>query len=193
MLSLSSISHTRATHAISLVTAHDSQSGAAASRHNSEAAASVLRLPRAVLRNLRAHGEQAYPRECCGVLLGKPEPGGWRIETLARATNARIDFARYEIAPAELVKIVRDARGRGLEIAGFYHSHPDHPAQWSATDLKEAHWLGLSYVITEVAKGKAAATRAWLLAGTSEDDKRFAAQEIRMEDCGLAAREAQSR
>jgi proteasome lid subunit RPN8/RPN11 len=81
------------------------------------------------------------------------------------------------------VKIASEARDRGIEIAGFYHSHPDHPAQWSATDLDEAHWLGLSYVITEVAAGKAATTRAWLLAGTSEDDKHFEAQEIRIEDC----------
>jgi proteasome lid subunit RPN8/RPN11 len=143
---------------------------------------SLLRLPRAVWEELRVHGEETYPRECCGALLGKPEPEGWRIEALLRATNARIDFDRYEIAPAELVKIASEARDRGIEIAGFYHSHPDHPAQWSATDLDEAHWLGLSYVITEVAAGKAATTRAWLLAGTSEDDKHFEAQEIRVED-----------
>ena len=79
-------------------------------------------------------------------------------------------------------EIAQEARSRGLEIAGFYHSHPDHPAQWSATDLAEAHWLGASYVITEVAQGKAAITRAWLLAGTREEDKRFAAQEIRIEN-----------
>ena len=116
--------------------------------------------------------------------LGKPGPEGWQIETLVRATNARPDSAhdRYEIAPAELVEIAQKARSRGLEIAGFYHSHPDHPAQWSATDFAEAHWLGASYVITEVAHGKAAATCAFLLAGTSEEDKRFAAQEIRIEN-----------
>ena len=141
-----------------------------------------MRLPRAVFRDLRAHGEETYPRECCGALLGTPEAAGWRIEALVRATNARIDFARYEIAPAELVKIAQEARSRGLEIAGFYHSHPDHPARWSATDLAEAHWLGASYVITEVAAGKATLTRAWLLAGTREEDKRFEAQEIRVED-----------
>jgi proteasome lid subunit RPN8/RPN11 len=99
-----------------------------------------------------------------------------------RATNTHIDPARYEIAPAELVKIAQEARSRGLEIAGFYHSHPDHPAQWSAADLADAHWLGASYVITEIAEGKAEHTRAWLQAGTREEDKRFEAQEIRIED-----------
>jgi proteasome lid subunit RPN8/RPN11 len=184
MFALSPISHTGAAHAISLVTAHNSQSGTKAGRHIAEAVARILRLPRAVFEGLRAHGEETYPRECCGALLGKPEAAGWRIEALVRATNARTDAAhdRYEIAPAELVKIAQKARSRGLEIAGFYHSHPDHPAQWSATDLAEAHWLGASYVITEVAAGKATLTRAWLLAGTREEDKRFAALEIRVED-----------
>ncbi len=165
------------------MTAPTPQPDAQASAGSSEATTPLLRLPRAVFQDLRAHGEETWPRECCGALLGKPGPEGWRIEALVRATNARIDFARYEIAPAELVGIAQEARSRGLEIAGFYHSHPDHPAQWSATDLAEAHWLGASYVITEVAKGKAAATRAWLLTGTSEEDKRFEAQEIRIEDC----------
>ncbi len=164
------------------MTALNSQSGAKVGENIAEAAARVLRLPRAVFGGLRAHGEETYPRECCGALLGKPEAAGWRIEALLRATNARIDFARYEIAPAELVRIAQEARSRGLEIAGFYHSHPDHPAQWSLTDLTEAHWLGASYVITEVAEGKATLTRAWLLRGTCEEEKRFVEQEIRIED-----------
>jgi proteasome lid subunit RPN8/RPN11 len=163
-----------------------------AGQQTAKAAARVLRLSRAVFEDLRAHGEETWPRECCGALLGKPEAAGWRIEALVRATNAQTDAAgnRYEIAPAELVKIAHQARSRGLEIAGFYHSHPDHPAQWSATDLAEAHWLGASYVITEVAAGKAVLTRAWLLAGTREEDKRFEAQEIRVEDgTGIADRD----
>ncbi len=78
--------------------------------------------------------------------------------------------------------IARDARSRGLEIAGFYHSHPDHPAQWSATDLGNAHWLGCCYVITEVAGGQAASTNAFLLVGTSEEDKRFEPQTVEIND-----------
>jgi proteasome lid subunit RPN8/RPN11 len=163
------------------MTAHTSQPGVTAAARTAENTVPLLRLSRAVFEDLRAHGEETYPRECCGALLGTPEAAGWRIEALVRAVNARIDFARYEIAPAELVRIAREARSRGLEIAGFYHSHPDHPAQWSATDIAEAHWLGASYVITEVTEGKAAATRAWLLAGSREEDKRFAEQEIQME------------
>jgi proteasome lid subunit RPN8/RPN11 len=55
---------------------------------------------------------------------------------------------------------------------GFYHSHPDHPARWSATDLAEAHWTGCSYVITSVEEGRAALTNAFLLVG-EEDGKHF--------------------
>lgn len=151
----------------------------------------MLRLPRAAYEDLRVHGEETYPGECCGALLGRVVEGDWRVEALARATNARGDAAgdtacdRYEIAPAELVGIAREARSRGLEIAGFYHSHPDHPAQWSATDLAEAHWLGSSYVITEVAQGKAATTNAFVLAGATEEDKRFEAQTILIDDSAI--------
>jgi proteasome lid subunit RPN8/RPN11 len=141
---------------------------------------SVLRVPQAVYASLRAHGEETYPHECCGALLGKPSENGWSIVAAVRAGNTRTDSAhnRYHIAPVELVKIEREARTRGLEIAGFYHSHPDHPAQWSPTDFAEAHWLGCSYVITEVARGKAAVTNSFLLSGTTEEDKQFVQETI---------------
>ncbi len=141
---------------------------------------SVLQLTRAVYEAIRAHGEETYPHECCGALLGRSVPDGWRIEASVKACNTRTDTAhnRYNIAPGELVKIEREARSCGLSIAGFYHSHPDHPAQWSPADFAEAHWLGCSYVITAVAKGKAEVTNSFLLAGTTEEDKRFEQETI---------------
>lgn len=145
----------------------------------------VLHISRAIYDALRAHGEETYPNECCGVLLALPaEPGASVIASAVRAANARLDSARnrYEIAPTDLVKIEREARRRGLEIAGFYHSHPDHPAHWSATDLAEAHWIGSSYVITSVERGRATATRSFLLAGTTEEDKRFEAETIEVDE-----------
>ena len=101
-----------------------------------------------------------------------------------RADNTRTDSAhnRYQIAPQELVKIQRQARARGLDIVGFYHSHPDHPAQWSKTDFAEAHWLGCSYVITAVANGVAQQTNSFLLAGTTEEDKSFEDETIQVEE-----------
>jgi proteasome lid subunit RPN8/RPN11 len=144
------------------------------------ATVNLLHIPRAVYHSIRAHGEGTYPHECCGVLLGQFEQGEWRIAAAVRAGNTRTDSAhnRYMIDPAELVRIQRDAMRQGLDIAGFYHSHPDHPAQWSATDFAEAHWIGCSYVITEVRDGRAAVTNAFLLAGTTEEDKRFKLQNI---------------
>jgi proteasome lid subunit RPN8/RPN11 len=145
---------------------------------------SVLRLTRAVYEAIRAHGEETYPHECCGALLGRPMAEGWLVEASVRAGNTRTDSAhnRYNIAPIELVKIEREARLQGLEIAGFYHSHPDHPAQWSVTDFAEAHWLSCCYVITAVAQGKATETNSFLLAGSTEEDKHFEQQAILVDD-----------
>jgi proteasome lid subunit RPN8/RPN11 len=142
---------------------------------------SRLQMPRAVYETIRAHGEETYPHECCGALLGRFEgKEGWCVEAAVRAGNTRTDSAhnRYHIAPVELVKIEREARQKGLDIAGFYHSHPDHPAQWSTTDFAEAHWLGCCYMITEVAQGKATITNSFLLTGQTEEEKRFELQTI---------------
>jgi proteasome lid subunit RPN8/RPN11 len=135
----------------------------------------TLHIPKAIFEAMRSHGEETYPHECCGVLLGQRTPEGWRVASAVRAGNTRTDSAhnRYHIAPIELVKIQREATKQGLDIAGFYHSHPDHPAQWSPTDFAEAHWIGCSYVITEVAHGTARTTNSFLLAGSTEEDKRF--------------------
>jgi proteasome lid subunit RPN8/RPN11 len=145
---------------------------------------SVLRINREVYEAIREHGEQTYPHECCGALLGRSTADGWEIEGSVKAGNTRTDSAhnRYHIAPVELVKIEREARQQGLSIGGFYHSHPDHPAQWSPTDFAEAHWLGCSYVITAVAHGKAAVTNSFFLTGTTEEDKRFEQEQIEVKE-----------
>ena len=129
----------------------------------------------------RQHGEETYPHECCGVLLGRIDDDGTRVVTsIARAGNTRTDSPqnRYHIDPKELIRIQREGRNRGEDIIGFYHSHPDHPAQWSQTDLAEAHWFGCSYVITSVAKGKADLTNSFELTGSDEDEKKLIAEKI---------------
>ena len=142
----------------------------------------MLRISQQVYDALRQHGEETYPHECCGALLGRfcPQEGVNEVEEAVRATNTRTDSAhnRYHIAPQELVRIQRSSRERDLEIVGFYHSHPDHPAQWSATDFAEAHWIGCSYVITSVEKGAARQTNSFLLSGTTEEDKAFLSEPI---------------
>jgi proteasome lid subunit RPN8/RPN11 len=150
----------------------------------------MLRIEYADYEALRAHGEETYPNECCGVLLGKSIAAEGNtsdamnyVQQIVRAGNTRTDSAhnRYQIAPQELVKIQRQARGLGLDIVGFYHSHPDHPAQWSKTDFAEAHWLGCSYIITSVEQGKAAITNSFLLSGTAEDNKKFEDEPIQLD------------
>ena len=143
----------------------------------------MLKLNEQTYDAIRRHGEETYPHECCGVLLGCSSDGMNSVEDAVRAGNTRTDSAhnRYHIAPQELVKIQRLGRERGLDIVGFYHSHPDHPAQWSKTDFAEAHWLGCSYVITAVEKGVAQQTNSFLLTGTTEEDKAFADEAVVIE------------
>jgi proteasome lid subunit RPN8/RPN11 len=141
----------------------------------------MLNIRRKEYEALRQHGEETYPHECCGVLLGQMDDDGVRaVTSTARAGNTRTDSAhnRYNIDPKDLIRIQREGRERGEDIIGFYHSHPDHPAQWSQTDLSEAHWFGCSYVITSVVKGKAVLTNAFELTGSDERDKKLADEKI---------------
>jgi len=142
-----------------------------------------LLLSKDLYQQLRTHGEETYPHECCGILLGKSTEENLHVRQLIRAGNTRTDSAhnRYNIAPQELIKAQREGRKQGLDIVGFYHSHPDHPAQWSTTDFAEAHWFGCAYVITAVEQGAAQITNSFLLTGTSEDDKAFVPQFIAIE------------
>src|SRR5215472_15390839 len=143
----------------------------------------MLRLGQSHYDALRQHGEETYPHECCGVLLGHLDDDGARaVTSLARAGNTRTDSPhnRYNIDPKELVHIQREAREREEDIIGFYHSHPDHPAQWSPTDLSEAYWFGCSYVITSVEGGKAGLTNSFELTGMDESDKKLADEEIQV-------------
>ena len=136
----------------------------------------MLKLSQTDYTLLRQHGEETYPHECCGVLLGRfVDDRSKSVSRIARCGNTRADSPqnRYSIDPKELIRIQREGRERGEDIVGFYHSHPDHPAQWSPTDLAEAHWFGCSYVITSVEKGKAAITNSFELTGTDEVDKKF--------------------
>jgi proteasome lid subunit RPN8/RPN11 len=143
----------------------------------------VLKIERKNYEALRQHGEETYPHECCGVLLGQMREDERVVTSIARCGNTRTDSPqnRYHIDPRELVRIQREGRERGEDIVGFYHSHPDHPARWSPTDHAEAHWLGCSYVITSVEKGKAALTNSFELTGSDESDKKLVDEKIEVE------------
>ena len=140
----------------------------------------MLKLGRSHYELIRQHGEETYPHECCGVLLGQFEGETRLVTSIARCGNTRTDSPhnRYHIDPKELVRIQREGRERSEDIVGFYHSHPDHPAHWSSTDLAEAHWFGCSYVITSVDKGKAVITNSFELQGHGEDNKTLVDEKI---------------
>jgi proteasome lid subunit RPN8/RPN11 len=140
----------------------------------------MLKIPQSAYASIRRHGEETYPQECCGVLLGQMDGDTRTVSSVARAGNTRTDSAhnRYNIDPKDLIRIQREGRERGEDIVGFYHSHPDHPARWSSTDLAEAHWFGCSYVITSVEKGKAVLTNSFELTGSDENNKKLVDEKI---------------
>jgi len=134
----------------------------------------ALTISDAHYNQLREHGEATYPHECCGVLVGEfDETGGKAVKAVIPCGNTRTDSPanRYHIDPVELVRIQREALLAGHDIVGFYHSHPDHSAKWSTTDLAEAHWIGCSYVITSIENGRAVLTNTFQLLGTEEDKR----------------------
>jgi proteasome lid subunit RPN8/RPN11 len=132
---------------------------------------------------IRRHGEETYPHECCGILVGVISDDVRKVQATIRCGNTRTDSPqnRYNIDPRELVRAQREAHERNLDIVGFYHSHPDHPAQWSQTDFQEAHWIGCSYVITAVQMGAATVTNSFALTGTTEEGKALVDEEIVVE------------
>ncbi|MGH7723262.1 MAG: M67 family metallopeptidase [Candidatus Dormibacteria bacterium] len=97
---------------------------------------------------IRELGAAAYPDEGCGVLLGRHAGGRVEIVDASSGTNLNTDRSRdrYLLDPADTVRADREARERGLDIVGYWHSHPDHPAQPSQFDTDHA-WLDYVYVI----------------------------------------------
>lgn len=124
-----------------------------------------------VIRAIRRHGEDTYPEECCGIFLGRMEgsgPGGpGHFVTAAFPVPNRHEDRRerrFTIAPGDYLSAEREASRLGLDVVGVYHSHPDHPARPSATDLAEAPFPGLAYVIVPVLGGVSGDPTAWALA-----------------------------
>jgi proteasome lid subunit RPN8/RPN11 len=113
---------------------------------------------------ISAHGERDYPYECCGLLLGRFADSGAKVcLEIYPISNAREEEAkrnRFLIRPEELIRGETYATARGLEVVGFYHSHPDHPALPSAYDLEHA-WPIYSYVVVAVKSGHAEDLRSW--------------------------------
>jgi proteasome lid subunit RPN8/RPN11 len=119
------------------------------------------RLGAAAWSAVEAEARARYPHEICGVLLGRAgDPLAVSEAHVCPNVNVERSRDRYLIDPKEQVKIERSGRERGLDVVGYFHSHPDHPADASATDL-EFSWEDLLYVIVSVRNGSVAAAKGW--------------------------------
>ncbi|HEV2387150.1 MAG TPA: M67 family metallopeptidase [Candidatus Acidoferrales bacterium] len=136
----------------------------------------MLRFGEELLERIRAHAVQSYPYECCGALLGADESGGRQIRDLVPLDNQRHDSARnrFLVNPGDVRRVEAAARERGLEVVGWYHSHPDAPERPSDFDREHA-WPWYSYVIVSVEAAEPRRMAAWRLA---EDRARFEPEEI---------------
>jgi proteasome lid subunit RPN8/RPN11 len=122
----------------------------------------TVRISGALVEEIRRAGERAYPAECCGVLGGRVNELK-EVLQLAPVVNRRTDDPhRYLISPDDLLRITRELRRSDLEVLGYYHSHPDHPAEPSAFDSEHA-WPWYSYVIVRVDRGRAGEMTSWVL------------------------------
>jgi proteasome lid subunit RPN8/RPN11 len=126
---------------------------------------------------MRAMGERAYPNEGCGILLGG---FGNEVEVVEvrEGTNLREDRARdrYILDPKDLLQAEKDSRERGIEVVGFWHTHPDHPAQSSQYDADHA-WPEYVYVIMAIHSGSQVDVNAFVL--RQEDPPEFGPEPIR--------------
>jgi proteasome lid subunit RPN8/RPN11 len=114
-----------------------------------------------VLEAIRTHGQSTYPHECCGALLGAE--GVVREAWPLPNTTVEGPRRRFLVRPKDYQGAEQRASTAGLELMGFYHSHPDHPARPSQYVLDHA-WPAFSYVIISVTEGRAGDITSWRLA-----------------------------
>ena len=131
----------------------------------------MISISERVLTQIHLHAERSYPEECCGALLGTDHDDGRLVSNVLEIDNSQGSNRqrRFLVTPIQYRDVERVADSLNLELVGFYHSHPDHPAIPSQFDTDHAMpWL--TYIIVSIAKGKAGKTTAWLLRG---DRKKF--------------------
>ncbi|MCY3604542.1 MAG: M67 family metallopeptidase [Gammaproteobacteria bacterium] len=135
-----------------------------------------ISLPAPLREELATIAVDGYPYETCGVLVGARAGGKVRIEKVSQARNLNTERAhdRYVLDPDDLISADLAAREAGLEVVGFWHTHPDHPAHPSETD-REAAWDGYSYVILSVSGKRVEDLRSWRLNGEGFVEERVEA------------------
>jgi proteasome lid subunit RPN8/RPN11 len=139
----------------------------------------MIRMSELLARQIEQHGKKTYPEECCGMMLGVRANDGQIVESIVEIDNSQGENRkrRFFITPLQYLQAERTAQEKNLELLGFYHSHPDHPALPSAFDTEHAlPWF--TYIIVSISEGKAKSMTAWLL---NEDRSRFVEKTISME------------
>ena len=125
----------------------------------------MLKLSRDVFETIRKHGEQTFPHECCGVLLGKVNGAQRTVKEVFVIENQFEEAERYHrflITPDNYMEAEAAARTKKLDIIGFYHSHPDSPSVASQYDLDHAFpWF--SYMIVSIMKSKYRDHHSWVM------------------------------
>lgn len=102
-----------------------------------------------------AHARRTYPNECCGAMLGRIDGDGKTVTTAIPLENSFSgeQGQRYELRNEDLLRADAEARARGLELIGIFHSHPDCDAYFSETDLKNScPWY--SFVVLSIQNGE---------------------------------------
>ena len=125
------------------------------------------RLDPGVASAIRRHGEETFPHECCGALIGR-DHGVVAAVPLPNTTEEG-PRRRFLVRPSDYRMAEQKATELGSELLGFYHSHPDHPARPSQFDLDHA-WPNFAYVIVSVMSGAARDMTVWYL---QDDRSRF--------------------
>ena len=117
-------------------------------------AISPLKLTEALAAQIRAHGVETYPHECCGAILGTDDEGARTVRDLMPLQNRRDDSPRnrFEVTPDDVRLAEKTAAAKNLDLIGWYHSHPDAPARPSEFDREHA-WPWYSYIIVSIQKG----------------------------------------
>ena len=136
-----------------------------------------MKITDALLKQIYTHAESTYPFECCGFLLGSFDDGGF-VHRVRQATNQSPNRTkRFLISEKEFGLAQLDAEEIGLDVIGFYHSHPDWPAIPSQTDIDFA-WAGMFYLIVSVHEGMPFNTNVWRLADDGPNRFEWVALEI---------------
>lgn len=141
----------------------------------------AIRLKQEHLEAIKKHGEETYPHECCGFLIGEKDGEVNVLRMIHRAENEwaktterESQANRYLITPEQARQAEMLAREKQLGVIGYYHSHPDHPAQPSGFDLDHSCWPTDSYIIVSVEKGRASVLNSFM----KPDYEQFVQEEI---------------